>query len=351
MPAPIVDDPNLNFHQQTMDLSTSYLGLRLKSPLVPSASPLSEDLDNIRRMEDAGAAAVVLYSIFEEQIRLERYELHHHLTQGTESYPESLSYFPDPSELFIGVEDYLKHIQRAKAATSIPIIASLNGSTLGGWSDFARQMEQAGADAIELNLYNIPTRLDQPGGEIEKQYLDVLKAVRATVTIPIAVKVSPFFTNFAHVARQFDDAGAGGLVLFNRFYQPDIELESLEVVPNVMYSTPMAMRLPMRWIAILYERVGADLAATSGIHRGTDAIKMIMAGASVAMLCSCLLRHGIKHLRVVEQDLRDWMNEHEYGSVEQMKGSLSQKYCADPSAFERVQYIRAVGVHTFRPSE
>lgn len=331
-----------------MELTTNYLGLRLKSPLVPSASPLSEDLDNIKRMEDAGAAAIVLYSVFEEQIRYERYELHQALTQGTESYPEALSYFPDPTELFVGVEDYLRHIERCKASTSIPIIGSLNGSTLGGWTDFAKQIEQAGADALELNLYNIPTDLTESGAEIEKQYVDVLKAVKAAVTIPVAVKVSPFFTNFANIAKQFDGAGANGLVLFNRFYQPDIELESLEVVPNVMYSTPMAMRLPMRWVAILFERLGADLAATSGIHRGTDAIKMIMAGASVTMLCSCLLRHGIKHLKVVEQEIRDWMTEHEYSSIQQMKGSLSQKYCADPGAFERAQYIRAVGVRTLK---
>ncbi len=331
-----------------MNLSTSYLGLKLRSPLVPSASPLSEDLDNIKRLEDAGAAAIVLYSVFEEQIRFEKYELHHHLTQGTESYPEALSYFPDPTHLFVGVEDYLAHIQRARAATAIPIIASLNGSTLGGWTEFARQIEKAGADALELNLYHIPTDPEQPGSAIEDRYVEVLKAVKAAVSLPIALKLSPFFTNFAHMARRFDQAGAAGLVLFNRFYQPDIELETLEVQPNVMYSTPMAMRLPMRWIAILYERIGADLAATSGIHRGTDAIKMLMAGASVTMLCSCLLRHGIKHLRVLEQEMREWMEEHEYTSVAQMKGSLSQKYCADPSAFERAQYIRAVGVHTLR---
>jgi dihydroorotate dehydrogenase (fumarate) len=331
-----------------MDLSTRYLGLRLKTPLVVSASPLSEDLDNIRRMEDAGASAVVLYSIFEEQIRRERCQLHQDTLQGSESYPEALSYFPDPAELFVGAEDYLNHIQRAKVATNIPIIASINGSTLGGWIDFAKDIEKAGADALELNLYNIPTNPDLPGAEIEKQYVDVLAAVRAAVGIPVAVKLSPYFTNFANIAKRFDDAGAEGLVLFNRFYQPDIELESLEVVPNVMYSTPMAMRLPMRWIAILHERVGADLAATSGIHRGTDAIKMIMAGATVTMLCSCLLRHGIKHLRVIEQEMRDWMNEHEYGSAQQMRGSLSQKYCADPSAFERAQYIRAVGARGSR---
>lgn len=333
-----------------MDLSTTYLGLKLKSPLVASASPLSEDLDNIKRMEDAGASAIVLYSIFEEQIRFEQYELDKALSQGTESYPEALSYFPDPAELFVGVEDYLKHIQRSKAATTIPILASINGSTLGGWTEFAKQIQDAGADALELNLYNVPTDLGQTGAEIEQQYLDVVTAVKDAVTIPVAVKVSPFFTNFANMAERFESAGASGLVLFNRFYQPDIELESLEVVPNVMYSTPMAMRLPMRWIAILFERIKADLAATSGIHRGTDAIKMLMAGANVTMLCSCLLRHGIKHLRIVEQEIRDWMTEHEYTSVQQMRGSLSQKYCADPSAFERAQYIRAVGVHTLRGS-
>lgn len=331
-----------------MDLNTTYLGLRLRSPLVPSASPLSQDIDNIRLMEDAGAGAVVLYSIFEEQIRYERYELHHSLTTGTESYPEALTYFPEPAELFVGVEDYLRHIARAKKAVSIPVIASLNGSTLGGWTDFARQIEQAGADALELNLYSIPTDPNQPGADIERQYLDVLKAVKDVVSLPVAVKLSPFFTNFAHMATQFDLAGANALVLFNRFYQPDIELETLEVVPNVMYSTPMSMRLPLRWIAILYDRIGADLAATSGVHRGTDALKMIMAGASVTMVCSVLLRHGISHLRVIEQEMRDWMNEHEYDSIALMKGSLSQRSCADPSAFERAQYIRAVGVHVTR---
>lgn len=331
-----------------MNLTTRYLGLKLRSPLVPSASPLSEDLDNIKRMEDAGAAAVVLYSVFEEQIRSERFELHHHLTQGTESYPEALSYFPDPTSLFIGVEDYLQQIQEAKEATSIPIIASLNGSTLGGWTDFARQIEEAGADALELNLYSIPTDPERSGASIEDECIGILQAVKAVVSIPVAVKLSPYFTNLGHMARRLDTAGANGLVLFNRFYQPDIDLEALEVTPNVMYSTPMAMRLPMRWIAILYERIGADLAATSGIHRGTDAIKMLMAGASVTMLCSCLLRHGIKHIRVLEQEIRDWMEEHEYNSVAQMRGSLSQKYCADPSSFERAQYIRAVGVHALR---
>jgi dihydroorotate dehydrogenase (fumarate) len=328
-----------------MNLKTTYMGLNLRTPLVVSASPLSDNLDNIQRMEDAGASAVVLYSLFEEQIRYERYELHQHTTQGTESYPEALSYFPDPHELFVGPEAYLKHIASAKKTASIPIIASLNGSTPSGWTSFAKQIEQAGADALELNLYFVPTDTKLSGAELEHQYIEIVRAVRSEVTIPVAVKASPFFTNFTNMAKRFTEAGANGLVLFNRFYQPDIELESLEVAPNVFYSTPMAMRLPMRWIAILYDRVSASLAATSGIHRGTDALKMLMAGADVTMLCSVLMRHGIERIRVLEEELVNWMGEHEYESVEQLKGSLSHKNCSDPSAFERAQYMRAVGVH------
>jgi dihydroorotate dehydrogenase (fumarate) len=325
-----------------MNLKTTYLGLRLRTPLVVSASPLSESIDNIKRMEDAGASAIVLYSLFEEQIRYERYELHWSTTQGTESYPEALSYFPDPHELCVGPEAYLKHIARAKQSVMLPIIASLNGTTLGGWTSFAKQIQQAGADALELNLYYIPTDMSLCGADLEQHYIDVLKAVRAEVTIPVAVKLSPFFTNFANVARRFDENGANGLVLFNRFYQPDIELESLEVTPSILYSTPMAMRLPMRWIAILYDRVSASLAATSGIHRGADALKMLMAGADVTMLCSVLIRRGIDQLRVIEREMVVWMQERDYESVEQLQGSLSHKNCPDPSAFERAQYMRAI---------
>jgi dihydroorotate dehydrogenase (fumarate) len=327
-----------------MNLKTTYMGLKLRTPLVVSASPLSERLDNLKRMEDVGASAIVLYSLFEEQIRYERYELHWSTTQGTESYPEALSYFPDPGELCVGPEEYLRHIARAKQTVTIPIIASLNGSTPSGWTSFAKQIQQAGADALELNLYNIPTDLRLSGAELEHQYIEVLRSVRAEVSLPLAVKVSPFFTNFANMAKRFAENGANGLVLFNRFYQPDIELESLEVVPNVFYSTPMAMRLPLRWIAILYDRIGASLAATSGIHRGTDALKMLMAGADVTMLCSVLMRHGIDRLRVIEEEMVNWLREHEYQSVEQLKGSLSHKNCPDSSAFERAQYMRAVGV-------
>jgi dihydroorotate dehydrogenase (fumarate) len=329
-----------------MDLTANYLGLKLRSPLVVSASPLSEDVDNIKRMEDAGAAAVVLYSLFEEQLRQDRLELHQNLQQGTESFAEALTYFPDAGEYRLGPEEYLKHIAAAKKATRIPIIASLNGSSAGGWTDYAKQIQQAGADALELNIYYIPTDMNLTGTEVEMTYLDILKAVKANVTIPVAVKLSPFFSNFANMAKRLDQAGANGLVLFNRFYQPDIELESLEVKPNILLSTPMAMRLPLRWIALLHGRLNASLAATSGIHRASDALKMLMAGADVTMLCSTLLRHGIPQITLIERDLAAWLEEHEYESVQQLKGSLSQKNCAEPAAFERAQYMKAITGYT-----
>lgn len=329
-----------------MDLTTNYLGLQLRSPLVISASPLSEDVDNIRHMEDAGASAVVLYSLFEEQLRQDRLELNQNLQQGTESFAESLTYFPDAGKYHLGPEEYLKHIAAAKKATHIPIIASLNGSSVGGWTDYARQIQQAGADALELNIYYIPTDPDLPGEVVEDTYINILKAVKANVSIPVAVKLSPFFSNFANMARRLDQAGANGLVLFNRFYQPDIELESLEVRPNILLSTPMAARLPLRWIALLYGRVQASLAATSGIHRGSDALKMLLAGADVTMLCSTLLRHGIPQIALIERDLKAWLEEHEYESVQQLKGSLSQKNCAEPAAFERAQYMKALTGYT-----
>ncbi len=325
-----------------MDISTNYLGLKLRSPLVVSASPLSEDIDNIKRMEDAGAAAVVLYSLFEEQLRQDRLELHQHLQQGTESYAEALSYFPEPDEFKLGPEEYLKHIAAAKKATRIPIIASLNGSSVGGWTEYARQIQKAGADALELNIYYIPTDMDLSGTAVEDTYINILKSVKSEVTIPVAVKLSPFFSNFANMAKRLDQSGANGLVLFNRFYQPDIELESLEIKPNILLSTPMAGRLPLRWIALLYGRLNASLAATSGIHRASDALKMLMAGADVTMLCSTLLRHGIPQIGMIERELKDWLVEHEYESIAQLKGSLSQKKCPEPAAFERAQYMKAL---------
>lgn len=333
-----------------MDLSTTYLGLKLRTPLVPSASPLSESVDGIKRLEDAGAAAVVLYSLFEEQLRQDRFELARNLEQGTESFAEALSYFPEPDQYRLGPEEYLRHIAQAKQAVRIPIIASLNGSSVGGWTDYAKQMQQAGADAVELNIYHIPTDMNLTAADLEQTYLDILKAVKSAVTIPVAVKLSPFFTNFANMAKRLSDGGADGLVLFNRFYQPDVDLETLEVKPNILLSTPMAMRVPLRWIAILYGQMSASLAATSGVHRSSDVLKMLMAGADVTMLCSVLLRHGVKQLRVIEQDLVTWLELHEYESVQQLKGSLSQRNCPDPSAFERAQYMRAISTYPLTPA-
>jgi len=328
-----------------MKLATTYLGFKLRTPLVPSASPLSENIDNVKRMEDAGASAVVFHSLFEEQLRREHHELHHYLAQGTESHAEALTYFPEPAEFKVGPESYIEHIARAKAAVNIPIIGSLNGSTFGGWMKYAQQIEKAGADALELNIYNVPTNPDRSADDIETDYLTIVASVKAQLKIPVAVKLSPFFTNFSRFARSLDRNGADGLVLFNRFYQPDIELETLEISPNLLLSTPMAMRLPMRWIALLYGRIGANLAASSGIHRATDALKMLMAGADVTMLCAVLLRRGIDHIRVIEREMREWMEEHEYESIEQLKGSMSQKNCPDPSAFERAQYMRALSTY------
>ena len=333
-----------------MDLTTNYLGLKLRTPLVVSASPLSEEIDNIKRMADAGASAVVLYSIFEEQLRQDRLELNRNLENGTNSFAEALTYFPEPKEFRLGPEEYLKHIAAAKQATKIPIIASLNGSSNGGWTSYAKQIQQAGADALELNIYYIPTDLHLTGTEVELTYLEILKEVKAAVKIPVAVKLSPFFSNFANMAKRLDDAGADGLVLFNRFYQPDIELETLEVKPNLLLSTPMAMRLPLRWVAILYGKLRANLAATSGIHRAVDVIKMLLAGADVTMLCSTIIRHGIPQIAMIERDLVDWLEEHEYESVAQIKGSLSQKNCAEPAAFERAQYMKALTGYALPPT-
>lgn len=325
-----------------LDLTARYLGLKLRTPLVVSASPLSQELDSIRRLEDAGASAIVLYSLFEEQLRQESLELDFYLSEGTDSHPESLNYFPEPSEFRLGPDEYLDHIRKAKATVKVPIIASLNGSSVGGWIQYATQIEEAGADALECNIYWIVTDPEMTSAEVEQHYIDIVQAVKSAVTIPVAVKVSPFFSNLANMAKRLDAAGADGLVLFNRFYQPDIDLETLELNPRVLLSTPQAMRLPLTWVGILHGRVRAALAATGGIHGAEDVIKLLMVGANVTMLCSALLRNGINHLRSIEQGVRQWMDAHEYESVQQMQGSMSQKNCADPSAFERAQYMRAV---------
>jgi dihydroorotate dehydrogenase (fumarate) len=331
-----------------MDLSTTYLGLTLRTPLVPSASPLSEEIDSIKRMEDAGASAVVLHSLFEEQIVQERFELNDRLTQGTESFAEALTYFPQPPQFHLGPEEYLNHIREAKATVDIPVIASLNGASIGGWTNYATQMQQAGADALELNVYYVPTDMELSVDEIEQRYVDILTAVKSVVTIPVALKLGPFFSNMARMARRLDQAGANALVLFNRFYEPDIDLEALEIRPRVPLSTPQASRLPLTWIGILYGRIRANMAATSGIHHAADVLKMLMVGADVAMMCSVLLKHGVGHIRVIEKGMRQWMEEHEYDSVRQMKGSMSQQNCANPSAFERALYISTL--QSYRPA-
>jgi dihydroorotate dehydrogenase (fumarate) len=325
-----------------MDLSTKYLGMTLKSPLVASASPLSEDINSIKKLEAAGIGAVVLYSLFEEQLRLEQEEYNFHTTQGTEAFAESLSYFPEIEDYKLGPELYLEHIRKAKAAVDVPIIASLNGSSLGGWTEYAREFQNAGADAIELNIYYIPTDSNMTGAEVEQQYIDILKAVKGAVKIPVALKLSPFFSNFSNMAKRLDEAGADSLVLFNRFYQPDIDLDEFEVTPNLMLSQSSEMRLPMRWIAILKDNIKADLAATSGIHTGTDVIKMLMVGANATMLCSSLLKHGINHVKNIEDHMKQWMREHDYKSVSEMQGSMSQQKTGNPSSFERAQYMKAI---------
>ncbi len=325
-----------------MDLRTTYLGLELKNPVVPSASPLSRTLDSMKRLEDAGAAAIVMYSLFEEQIEHEADELDHYLRYGTNSYSEALSYFPQASEYNLGPEEYVDHLRKAKESLEIPVIGSLNGISAGGWTQYAKHIQEAGADAIELNVYYIPTDPLLTSQDVEARYLEVLHAVKGAVTIPVAVKLSPFFSSFANMANRLEVAGANGLVLFNRFYQPDLDLETLEVNPAVTLSDSTAARIPLRWIAILHGRVKASLAATSGIHTAEDVVKMVMAGADVTMMCSALLKHGYDRLREVLLDLKEWMTEREYESIQQMKGSMSQKAVNDPAAFERANYMKAL---------
>jgi dihydroorotate dehydrogenase (fumarate) len=325
-----------------MDLTTRYLGLSLKNPIVPSASPLSHSLDTMKRLEDAGAAAIVMYSLFEEQISHEAAELAHYLSHGTESYAEAVSYFPDPGEFKTGPDEYLEQVRKAVRSLDIPVIGSLNGVSTGGWIDYAKKIEEAGADALELNVYYIPTEAKMSAAEVEEMYIKVLKAVKASIHIPVAIKLSPFFSSMANMAARLDAAGADGLVLFNRFYQPDIDLEKLDVSPSVILSTPQAMRLPLRWVAILYGKVKASLGATSGIHSAEDVLKILMAGADVAMMCSALLKHGPEHVGTVLKDLQQWMHDHEYTSVAQMKGSMSHKSVAEPAAFERANYMKVL---------
>lgn len=325
-----------------IDLKTKYLGLQLKNPIVPSASPLSRTLDSMKRLEDAGASAIVMYSLFEEEIVHEGAELDHYLHYGTESNPEALTYMPNAAEYNLEPDKYVDLLRKAKEALSIPVIPSLNGITDGGWIKYAKHFEDAGADAIELNVYYIPTDARLKSEDVEERYIDVLGAVKDSVKIPVAVKLSPYFSSLPNMAARLVKVGAKALVLFNRFYQPDIDLDRLEVAPGVTLSDSTANRLPMRWIAIFYGMLQADLAATSGIHTAEDVIKMVMAGADITMMCSALLQNGPRHIEKILDDMNRWFEEHEYESVAQMKGSMSQKSVADPAAFERANYVKAL---------
>jgi dihydroorotate dehydrogenase (fumarate) len=330
------------------DLTTSYLGMQLNNPVVASASPLSEDLGNVRKMEDAGAAAVVFHSLFEEQINLESHELDRFLGAGTESFPESLTYLPELNWYNRGPDGYLEHLYRVKRAVQIPVIASLNGASSGGWTKYARKMEQAGADALELNIYFVAGNPEMTSIEVERTYCELVREVTSSVTIPVAVKLSPYFTSMANMAGRLDRSGAKALVLFNRFYQPDFDLEKLEVVPRLTLSSPYELLLRLHWIAILFDHVEADLAVTGGVHSAEDVLKAMMAGARVAMMTSALLKHGIEHIEHVLGDLGRWLEEHEYESIRQMQGSMSMSSVANPSAFERANYMRVLSDYAWR---
>ena len=331
-----------------MDLTTHYLGLALKNPIVPSAGPLSHTLDSMKSLEDAGAAAIVMYSLFEEQIEHERSEIDFYLSYGTESFAEALTYFPETSDYNLGPDEYVELIHKAKQHLAIPIIGSLNGISVGGWINYAKKIEQAGADALELNVYYIPTDPHLTSSDVEDRYVEILHTVKKSIKIPVALKLNPFFSSFTHVVQRLVNTGVDGLVLFNRFYQPDIDLETLEVKPGVTLSSSISMRIPMRWIAILYGKINASLAGTGGIHTAEDVLKMLMAGADVTMMCSALLKNGPQHISKVLADMERWMLDHEYTSVQQMKGSMSQKSVADPAAFERANYMKAL--NQFRPA-
>jgi dihydroorotate dehydrogenase (fumarate) len=330
-----------------MDLSTTYMGMDLKNPIVHSASPLTEKLDNIRRLEDGGVSAIVMYSLFEEQLTLESQQFDHYIEYGTESFGEALSYFPHVEDYKSGPDEYLDKIRKAKEAVGIPIIGSINGVSTGGWMDYAKRIEEAGADAIELNIYHIPTDPSVSGIEVTKMHEDVVAHVRKSVSIPVAVKIGPFFSALANVADRLAKAGANALVLFNRFYQPDFNLEDLQVVPDLVLSNSYELRLPLRWVAILYGRVPVDFAITTGVHTHEDVLKGLMAGAKVTMMTSKILKSGPDCVGGILENMTRWLEEHEYASVAQMRGSMSQKNCAEPAAFERANYMKTL--HAWRP--
>jgi dihydroorotate dehydrogenase (fumarate) len=325
-----------------VDLKTIYLGLELKNPLVASASPLSEKVETVQALETAGISAVVMYSLFEEQIIRESQELDYFLNAGTESFAESLTYLPEMGRYSLGPDAYIDQVKALKSAVNIPVIGSLNGVSTGGWIEYAQKIEQAGADALELNLYYLPTDLQLTSAQLETAYITLVQDVRSKIDIPIAVKLSPSFTALPNFAKRLADAGANGLVLFNRFYQPDFDLDELEVVPNLYLSKSEELRLPLRWIALLYGRVDVDFALTSGVHKYTDVLKAMMAGAKVAMMTSVLLKKGPQRAAKILGKLKKWMEENEYESIQQMQGSMSQKAVADPASFERANYMKVL---------
>ncbi len=332
------------------DLSTTYLGLNLKSPLVVSASPLSRKIERTRKLEEAGISAIVMYSLFEEQIIRESLELDHYLSRGADSSPEALSYLPDTGLYSMGPEKYLNHVTSLKKALHIPVIGSLNGVSRGGWTNYARQIQEAGADALELNMYYLATDPDVPSSDIEDTQVELVAEVKSAITIPLAVKISPFVTSIPNFARRLVEAGADGLVLFNRFYQPDFDLEELEVVHTLDLSTSAEVRLPLRWISILYGKVNADLALTSGVHTSSDLLKAMMAGAQVAMIASAVLWNGsLQRVQEILNHTEAWMQEHDYESIKQMQGSMSQKSVKDPAAFERANYMKVLNSYRELP--
>lgn len=329
-----------------INLSTKYLGLNLKNPLVASASPICKEIGNIKQLEDCGASAVVLHSLFEEQINIESNELDRFLWASADVSAEALNYYPDFQTFAIGPDAYLEHIRKAKEAVKIPVIGSLNGVSKGGWLRYAKDMEQAGADALELNIYFMPTDPNQTAADVEKMYTELVAAVKQTVKIPVAVKIGPYFSAMANMAVRLEKAGAEGLVLFNRFYQPDFDLDNLEVVPHLVLSRSNELKLRLHWTAILFDKVRADLAITGGVHVVEDVVKSMMAGAKVAMMTSVLLEHGIDYLKTLHTELKAWLEKHEYDSIQQMQGSMSQKNVAHPAAFERANYMKVLNSYS-----
>ena len=331
-----------------MDLSTTYLGLNLSHPIMPGASPLVDEIDTVKRLEDAGASAIILRSLFEEQITREQLGMVHHVLVHEESFAEALSYFPKPDEYAFGPERYLEQIQRIKAAVRVPVIGSLNGTTPQGWLSYAHLIEEAGADAIEINFYHVATDARETGADVERRLLEVVRLVKDAIKIPVAVKLSPFFSSIPHLAQQLDALGADGLVLFNRFYQPDIDPEALETTPRLHLSTSSEVLTRVHWLAILSGRLKASLAASGGVHTGIDALKTIMAGAHAVQVVSALLQEGPQRLGGILGELGRWLEEHEYDSLRQAQGSMSLLRCPDPEAFERGNYMRIL--HSWRPS-